>query len=186
MEVRTDEELIRAYLDGEKSAFEILVKRYLKPVYGFVFRYVGNRGDSEDITQDVFVSAWKNLKRFDATRKFKTWLFTIAKNASLNWLKKKKPSLFSEFTTAEDGQRFEESIEDSEPVPEKLFERANLKEELEKAIGELNPIYQTTLLLYYTEDFSFQEIADIENESVNTVKSRHLRALAELRKLLNF
>jgi len=184
MDSKSDEELIAAYWDGEEKAFEILVARYIKPIYGFVFRYIGNAGDAEDITQDVFLSVWKNNKKFDATKKFKTWLFTIAKNASLNWLKKRKPTSLSEFSVERE-QDIEESLEDMEPLPEALFARKELRTELERTLATLNPTNRTTLILYYTEELTFQEIADIERESLNTIKSRHLRALKALRKLLS-
>ncbi len=184
MDERIDEELVTAYINGENLALEILVRRHIKPIFGFVFRYVGNVGDAEDITQDIFVSIWKNIDKFDTSKKFKTWIFAIAKNASLNWLRKKKPSTFSDVTKEGDEQQFDETIEDENPLPAELFDRASLKEELESAIGKLNPRYQTALILHYKEELTFREIAEIENESVNTVKSRHLRAINKLRKIL--
>lgn len=185
MESRTDEELIRAYLDGNEKAFEALTGRYIKPIYWFVFRYIQNVGDAEDITQDIFLSVWKNIKKFDTTKKFKTWLFTIAKNASVNWIKKKKALPFSDII-ADNELQIEDTIEDAEPLPEELFVRANLKKELETAVAGLNPAYQTTIFLHYKEGLTFQEIADINGESLNTVKSRHLRALVTLKGVLHF
>ena len=89
-ENRSAEQLIANYLKGDQESLEILVRQYLKVIYSFVFRYVGNAEDAEDITQEVFVRVWRNLKRFNQEQSFKTWLFAIAKNAALDFLKKKK------------------------------------------------------------------------------------------------
>ncbi len=194
METLTDEQLIQKYLRGDEAALRVLFARYLKPVYNFVYHYIDNQGDVEDITQDVFVSAWKNLKKFDQTKKFKTWIFTIAKNASLNWLKKKKPALFSEFSarggSAFGGEEEEnvliESFRDPAPLPDELFSQKQSAEKLAFAAEKLSFNYQTILSLRYNDRFTFQEIADFLGESLNTIKSRHRRALIKLRNLLEF
>ena len=95
MKQLSDEHLVSKYLSGEKEALEILIRRYLKPVYGFVYKYTGGVSETEDISQDVFIKVWKNLKKFDQVKNFKTWLFTIAKNTTLDFLRKKKMIPFS-------------------------------------------------------------------------------------------
>lgn len=188
MAILTDEQLVENYLKGDEAALRILFGRYLNPIYNFVYQYAGNRGDTEDITQDVFVSAWKNLKKFDQTKKFKTWIFVIAKNASLNWLKKKKPVLFSEFSVrgGEGENVLIESFRDPAPLPDELFNQKQSAEKLAFAAEKLSFNYQTILSLRYNDQFTFQEIADFLGESLNTIKSRHRRALIKLRNLLNF
>ncbi|MBI4159946.1 sigma-70 family RNA polymerase sigma factor [Candidatus Wolfebacteria bacterium] len=74
---------------GEVS-LELLIRRYLKPIYGFTYRYVGAGQDTEDVTQETFVKVWRNLKKFDQNKSFKTWIFSIAKNTAIDFLKKKK------------------------------------------------------------------------------------------------
>ncbi len=98
MKTYTDEQLVTNYLKGDEESLEILIKRYLRPIYSFTFRFVGDSEIVEDITQEVFVKVWRNLKKFDKNKKFKTWIFTIAKNACLDWQKKKKtlPLYFAE------------------------------------------------------------------------------------------
>ena len=185
MELCTDEQLVALYLSGSEEALRELIERYLKPVYNFVYRYVGAPGETEDIVQDVFVGAWKNIKRFDTTRKFKTWIFTIAKNTSLNWIKKKKPALFSQFET-EDGENIlEQSIADPMPLPDELFARSSRAEELSAVLQKLSPRYQKVLSLRYTDQLTFQEISEFLGESIHTVKSRHRRALVALKKILS-
>lgn len=184
MSVPTDEQLVAAYRDGDTDAIEILVRRYLTPVFRFVRRYVNNTGDADDIVQDVFFNVWKSLSHFDETKKFSTWVFTIAKNTSLNWIKKKKPALFIEFETPDGENSIHDTIPDETPLPDELFEKKELRDLVHTALEGLNPKYRQTLLLYYEDQYTFQEIADILEESVHTVKSRHRRALEQLKEKL--
>ena len=86
METR-DAQLVADYLNGDEQSLHLLIERYLKPVYRFVHSYVGSDLDAEDISQEVFVRAWRNLKKFDQEKSFKTWIFAIAKHASIDVLK---------------------------------------------------------------------------------------------------
>lgn len=94
MQTYTDEQLIKNYLKGDDNSLEILIRRYLKPIYFFVYGYTKDEQKAEDIAQEVFVKIWKNLKKFDKNKNFKTWIFTIAKNTALDYLKKKKSCRF--------------------------------------------------------------------------------------------
>lgn len=179
--------LINQYLKGDEEALELLIKRYLKPVYGFVFRYVNNRVDAEDLAQETFFRLWRNLKKFQPEKSFKSWLFTIAKNAAIDFLKKKKTVPFSAFTNEDNEDEKNSIIEtlaDPAPLPDELFDRQNLANELNAAINQLSLKYQTVLFLHYQNQLTFQEISEIEGEPLNTVKSRHLRALAKLKMIL--
>lgn len=181
----TDEQLVNEYIAGDEEAFRALVERYVRPVYGFVSRFIPGKGDAEDITQDVFISVWKHIRGFDTEKRFKTWIFTIAKNTALNRLKKKKPKLFSEFTLEEEEKSaIVDSLPDPTSLPEDIFMHKELSRELIEALETLPPMYRLVLLLYYFEDFSLQETAEILKESLNTVKSRHRRGLIILRKYL--
>ncbi len=185
----TDEELIKKYLSGDEPAFRELTERYLKPIYNFVYRYTKSGDSAEDITQDVFVNVWKSIKKFDQNKKFKTWIFTIAKNTSLNWVKKKKPLLFSELSKlkAEDGGRddsFTDSILDPAPLPDEIFAKADLKNKLELAMSSLDNNYRAVLFLHYNDHFTFQEISEMLGKSINTIKSQHRRGIVLLKKVL--
>lgn len=180
----SDEQLILSYLNGEKESLELLVKWYLKPIYSFVYRYVGNAQDAEDITQEVFIKIWRNLKKFDQQKSFKTWIFAIAKNASIDWLKKKKTVPFSSFENREGKNALVESLVDPAPLPNEILERAGVVEILNLAIERLSPQYRMVLFLRYNDHFTFREISESLEEPLNTVKSRHRRALILLRKYL--
>ncbi len=184
MDTRKDEVLMEAHNAGDAEAFPTLVARYLAPLYNFVSLYIRNEGDAEDITQDVFVSAWKSAKSFDHSKRFKTWLFAIAKNAAFNWLKRKKPLAFADLASDESGGAIVESIIDDAPLPEELFERKDIAETLNRTLRTLSPLYQSVIVLHHKEELTFKEIAELGGESVDTVKSRYRRALQLLRKTL--
>ncbi|HLM83904.1 MAG TPA: sigma-70 family RNA polymerase sigma factor [Candidatus Bathyarchaeia archaeon] len=178
-----DKQLIAKVLDGEEGVFAEIVKVYLKPVYNFVYRLAGDRDVADDLTQETFVKAWKNLARFDQNKNFRTWLFTIAKNTAFDYFKKKKEIPFSTFTD-EEGDNWLENISGDEILPDEIMERANLAEELENILQKLPPHYRAILLLHYKEDFSLHEIAEILDEPYNTIKSRHQRGMGNLKELL--
>jgi RNA polymerase sigma-70 factor (ECF subfamily) len=180
----SDQQLIADYLNGDEESLEVLIKRYLKPIYSFVFRYVGDSQEVEDITQEVFVKTWRNLKKFDRKKSFKTWIFTIAKNTSIDWLRKKKTIPFSEFENKEGRNVLLETVADTAPLPHEFFGRANIVQKLTSAIEKLLPKYRMVLFLRYNDHFTFREIAEILEGSLNTIKSRHRRALILLKKLL--
>jgi len=78
----TDQQLIESYFDGDEAALAVLVNRYLKPVYNFAFRLTGNQADAEDVSQETFLKAWKNIKKFRADENFKAWILKIARNTA--------------------------------------------------------------------------------------------------------
>jgi len=179
---KTDRQLIADFLAGDDVSFEILVKRYLKMVYNFLYRLTGGDIDlANDLTQITFLKAWKNIKQFDQKKSFKTWLFTIAKNnARDNW-KKKKTLSFSLFENSEGYNQLEEVAEDT-ALPDEILERIESAKELEEKLKKLSKKHETILLLRYKDDLSLSEIASTLNLPYNTVKSQHQRALNLLKK----
>lgn len=183
MDEISDKELVEQYLKGDEKSFEILVKRYLKPIYVFISRYLRNRFDIEDIVQEIFLKVWRNINKFDQEKKFKTWIFTIAKNTALDFLKKKKTIPFAAFEN-EGGENFIENKSFDSLMPlDKVVERKDLMDKLFSAIEKLPPKYSQILFFYYGNGFTFQEISEIFGQPLNTIKSRHKRAIAILKKL---
>jgi RNA polymerase sigma-70 factor (ECF subfamily) len=184
---KTDSELIAAHLDGEREALEMLVNRYLKMVYGFAYRMTGSAADADDVTQESFFKAWKNIHKFDREKSFKTWLMSIVKNTAIDLLRKKRSIVFSELDTArDDGEQktFEETIADTELLPEELLSRKEIAKEVQDALNKLPLNSKVVVLMHLAEDMTFEEIADALSEPMNTVKSRYRRALASLKGLL--
>ncbi len=182
---RTDEELIAAYLSGEEAAFGVVTARHLRGVYSFAMRLVGDSSAAEDIAQDTFLKAWKSLKKYDSkTSRFKTWLLRIARNTAIDYLRKKKHVPLSAFENEAGGNILAETIAADEELAPQALERLDDARELHKVLDELSPKQREILLLYYSNDCTFEEIAVMLGEPANTVKSRHRRALAALRALL--
>lgn len=183
MKNRSDEQLVAEYLKGDNESLEILIRRHLKPLYNFICRYAGNSREAEDIAQETFLRVWQNLKKFDRKKKFKTWAFAIAKNLSVDFLRKKKPILFSNFEN-DKNNRFEETLPDAAPLPREILEQQDLSRTLLSAMKKLPAEQRITLFLRYNDHFTFREIAETLNEPLHTVKSRHRRALIKLKEIL--
>lgn len=169
----SDQELISNYFGGDEKSLEILIQRYLKPIFSFVCRYIGNEREAEDITQEVFVNVWRHLKKFDQRKgSFKTWLFSIAKNAAIDFLKKKRTAPFPE------------SFADPSPLADELLEQQGIARMLESAMSRLSPKYRMVIFLRYNDHFTFREISETLGEPLNTIKSRHRRAVLMLKDYL--
>jgi len=181
----SDAELALAFMKGDRDSFAALVDRHMSMVYKFVYRYAGNPDAANDIVQDVFIKVWKNIKKFDTQKNFKTWLLTIAKNTALDSVKKKKAVLFSRIEEGEtDLDTFLAPYVESPDLPDELLERKQTRAELESVLASLSPSYRSVLLLRYAEHLKFREIAETLQEPIDTIKSKHRRALIQLRKML--
>lgn len=178
-----DNRLVEDFLNGDEAVFSQLVKKYLKAVYNFLYYFTRNQTELDDLTQITFIKAWKNLRKFDQTKSFKTWLFTIAKNTAYDFFHKKKTIPFANFTD-EDGKNKLENISDESILPDEILARNDIAKELEKKLAEIPEDYRIILTLHYKEDFSLSEIAEILDKPYNTIKSSHQRGLEKLKKLL--
>ena len=179
-----DEKLVIQYLEGDEEALAFLIRKYTSSVCNFVSQIVGRGQNAEDITQEVFIKMWKSFKRFDTSKKFQTWLFRIARNTAIDFLRKRKIVTVDLGIKDEDDEIGIEALADTSVLP---FESLILQEQakvVQKAVEELPEIYRAVLNLYYQEQLSLSEIAEVFNEPVNTVKSRHRRALLKLKELL--
>jgi RNA polymerase sigma-70 factor (ECF subfamily) len=182
---KTDIEIVWESLAGDTGAFAVLVERYLSAVYKFAYYYIRDPMEAEDIAQETFIRAWKHLKKFDTEKNFKTWLFAIAKNASLDFIKKKKPMFFSRMAESDDElASILAPYADEGDSPTRAIDRNILKTGLEKAMSKLPSPYQTVLSLRYNGNLKFVEIAKKLGEPIDTVKSRHRRGLLMLREVL--
>jgi len=184
MSVNSDEQLVVSYLGGDEKALEILIKRYLKLIYSFAFRFVSSSQEAEDIAQEVFIKMWRNLKKFDKNKKFKSWIFSITKNACLDVMKKKKTIPFSEFENEEGKNIFIETLAARGLLPDELYKRADMTNELNLAMARLSPEYRLVEELHCIRQLTFKEISQILNKPLNTLKSQHRRALIQLKKIL--
>jgi RNA polymerase sigma-70 factor (ECF subfamily) len=169
------------------QVMENILNEYLKSVYNYAYRIAGNKNDAEDITQETFIKIWKNFKKINENKNLKAWIFAIARNTIIDHLRKRKNISFSQLDEQDNEDEknyFSENIADVEPLPDEIFERKELKEELKEALAKIRPDFREIILLHYVEDLTFEEIAKIVEKPLNTVKSHHRRSLSEIRKLL--
>lgn len=180
----SDEQLVADYAKGDGKALELLIQRYLTRVYQFAFKYLQNKDEAEDMAQEVFVKVWKNVHKFKADFKFKTWLYAIAKNACLDWLKKKnRPVVFSALDDEDNNWGFIDTLADQTPSVLETMQKDEGVRTLNFAVEELPPIYRSTVNLRYNEDLKFREIAEVLHESIDTIKTRHRRAIKSLKNI---
>ncbi|WP_309640522.1 sigma-70 family RNA polymerase sigma factor [Flavobacterium sp.] len=178
MEIKKNIELAK---NGDQVAFTFLLDHYWNEVYGFMLKRTENETDAEDITIETFAKAFDKIATYNPEFQFNTWLIAIAKNVHIDMLRKRKSSLFVDFSDEDDYHTY--NIADTTPSAEdKLITEQNLSQLLQY-IKELKPHYQEVIQLRYFQEMTYQEIADILGESLNNVKIKLLRAkklLAEI------
>lgn len=179
--VENDEYNIALYLSGDEAGLHALIRAYTKRIYGFVFKMVKTTADAEDITQETFVKVWKSIKKYKQGQGFKAWIFTIAYNTSIDYLRKKKEYVFSDFEREDHTNTFIEQTPDTEPRPDELFDQTQDAQQLSLLLDKLSPNIKEIMILHHNEELTFDEIGKIMNKPLNTVKSQYRRGLIELR-----
>jgi RNA polymerase sigma-70 factor (ECF subfamily) len=181
----TYEEIIIKYLNGDKEAYTEIVNRYLKLILNFVYRLIGNQKEAEDITQDVFLKSWKSLKRFDTKKSFRTWIFSIARNAAIDYLRKRKDVPISLFDSDDGNNVIEDNLTDEELKPDELYALTENKIHIEKIMNELSIVQKQVIMLKYMNEMSLSEVAEVMKIPIDTAKSHHRRALKRLKEAHN-
>ncbi len=174
-----DSGVVSAFLDGETRAFDELVSRYQNRLLNFVYRTTGDRERAEDLVQEVFVRVYRHIHRFDRSRKFSTWIYTIASNLAKNELRNRSRNPLVLFQTIrrnwEDDDR-PLQFEDPASRPDDLYRKRHLREVVEDAVDKLPPHHRNVFVLRELEGKSYEEIAEITSCNLGTVKSRLNRA----------
>jgi len=176
-----DHTLIRLVLEGNTSAFDVIVRRYNTKVYSLAYRLLNSVEDAEDVAQDTFSQAFKGLGSFRGTSKFYTWLFRITYNLAISQRRKRKPALSLNSQTDSQG---EITLPSDDVSPMKNMEDEEGKTLMDKALGLLSLDHRAGLVLKEIEGFSYEEIALSLGVPVGTVRSRLHRARLELRAIL--
>lgn len=164
----SDESLACKSLDGDMSAFEELVNRYKRPVFSIVYRMIGQYQEAEDITQEVFIKAYRKLTLYDTSLKFSAWIGRITHNTCIDLIRKDK-----NYQVVNSDNLIVEDVEES--VDEHII-RKEQKQWIEEQIRQLKPGYSTPLLLFHQGGLSYEEIAKSMNVPLSIVKNRIFRA----------
>lgn len=178
-------ERINQVLKGDHNAFGEIVEIYKDKVFQICFRMLGNRQEAEDLAQEAFVRAYVNIRSFNITMKFSTWLYRIATNLCIDRLRKKKPDYYLDAEVAgTEGLNMYSQIASDVAKPEEEVESLELQETIQVEIMKLPEKYRSVIVLKYIEELSLKEISDILDLPVGTVKTRIHRGREALRKQL--
>lgn len=178
----TDGELIVDAINGRSDGFEELVRRYHRPITGYVFRMLGNYESSLDVTQEVFIKVYNSLNKYSPEYKFSTWLYRIAHNAAIDHMRRNPVTPQSLEAENSDGT-YQIQIESNRPSPEQDHERSEWRNEIDSVVKCLPPAYRDLILLRHARDLSYDEISDITGLPLGTVKNRLFRAREMMREM---
>ncbi len=174
-----DSEVVAAHLAGDERAFEELVDRYQRRLLNFVYRTIGDRERGEDLIQEVFIRVHRHLQRFDQSKKFSTWIYTIASNLAKNELRNRSRNPLVLFQTIKknwEGDHRPLQFEDHRHRPDDLFRKRHLREMVEWAVSKLPEHHRIVFVLRELEGKTYEEISVVTNCNLGTVKSRLNRA----------
>ena len=174
-----DSGVVTTFLGGEERAFEELVVRYQTRLLNFIYRTVGDRERAEDLVQEVFIRVYRHLHRFDRSKKFSTWVYTIASNLAKNELRNRSRNPLVLFQTVKKNWQDEDrplEFEDSSTRPDDMFRKRHLRQVVEESVAKLPEHHRDVFVLRELEGKSYEEIAEITGCNLGTVKSRLNRA----------
>jgi len=179
-----DYKLVKSALKGDEKAFARLLARYKDTIYFMLLKMVNNRSDAEDLTLEAFGKAFKNLHQYSPTYAFSTWLFKIASNNCIDFLRKKKGTFVSIENNDQNDNNEQVKLPSKEPNPEEKLIRIQKAILLRRVVRRLRPRYQTLVELRYFREYSYEEIAKELNLPLGTVKAQLFRAREMLFKMI--
>lgn len=169
---------------GDQEAFEGIVDLFKDKIYRHCYRMVGNGHEAEDLAQETFLRAYRNISKYNNEFKFSTWIFRIATNLCIDRLRKKKPDYYLDAEVpGTDGATMYSQLSSEEPLPEQVVTENERWNELQEEIMKLPEKYRTAIVLKYVEDLSLEEISHIMDIPVPTVKTRIHRGREALKKV---
>ena len=180
-----DGTLVRRALKGDRKAFEMIILKYQQPLLNYLGRLTGEREQAQDFTQEVFLKVHASLALFQPRFKFSTWLFKIASNFMIDFWRKKKIAAVSLDRTRDDEENPSSlQVPDAGPPVAKKYELAQIRKRIEDALNRVPEELRELFVLRHINEFSYEEIAEIKNLPVGTVKNRVFQTKEMLRGLL--
>ncbi len=170
----SDEELIKLVKAGEVAPYDELVRRHQIKIHDLCYKILRNYDDAKDMAQETFLKAYRKINKFGGRSKFSTWLYRIAVNNCLNFIKKRRPT----------EELFEEITGSQRDDPVQIYKNKKFREMIYAAVAELPNVQKAVFTLRTLQDFSYQEISEILKKPVSTVKVNHHLAVKNLRNRL--
>ncbi|MFQ5537873.1 MAG: RNA polymerase sigma factor [Gemmatimonadota bacterium] len=185
-----DRELARLAVSGKEGAYRELLRRYERPVFSLIYRMVRDRTLAEDLAQETFIRAFNAIGSYKPSYKFSNWIFKIANNHTIDYLRKRKLNTVSihgspHASSAEEAADSSFDVRSEDEAPDAFVENRELGGQIEAAIGALREEYRTVILLRHVEGYAYEDIAEIMDLPLGTVKTYLHRARNELKKLLS-
>lgn len=180
---QADDSALAKMIRRNPRVYKELMKRYHDKIFSYLYRLTGNKEEAEDLLQNVFVKVYKNINRFDTRRKFSSWIYRIAHNEAVNFLKKRGRK---KFVSLEDIETTRDKLETASPAksPVDAWINKELKNEMQSALDKLPSKYKEVLILRYFLDKSYEEMSEILGKPINTVGTLLNRAKRKLLQII--
>jgi RNA polymerase sigma-70 factor, ECF subfamily len=182
----SDAAVVAQVLAGDRDAFRLLVDRHTRSIYSVAWRMTGNQQDAEEIVQNTFLRAYRSLHRFELRASFATWLYRIAVNRSLDFLKAKKMTDAHQIShdPRPDDQDREVQVASTHPGPDRLLLSTEARQKINEAIGLLSPAERVAFTMRHMEGRSIEEISKVLNVRASAAKNSIFRAVQKIRQQL--
>ena len=175
-----DRDLVLSAAQGIEGGFEELVRRYQRPISGYVYRMVGDYEAALDLTQEIFIKIYGSLSRYRPEFKFSTWIYKIAHNTAIDHLRRHSGRERS-LTSGTETDNYDLPLESSSPSPEQQSEREERRMEIEWVVRSLPTAYRELVVLRHSQDLTYEEIVEVTGLPLGTVKNRLFRAREMMR-----
>ena len=180
--LKNEKELLKKCLKGDKKAMEAIVINYQKPIFNYFFRNVRNREIASDLTQDIFLKVFSNLKKYNFSYKFSTWIYALSHNHLIDYYRKKKNISFS--TYAHDGSDNLDFPDEKNLTREEELINEEIKDKVWNAVELLPEEYRELIIMRYVNGLKYDEISTILNIPMGTLKNKIFRAKKKLINLI--
>jgi RNA polymerase sigma-70 factor (ECF subfamily) len=181
---QSDAAAIAQIRDGNADAFRVLVERHSRSVFRLTFRMTGNEQDAEDLVQETFLRAYRQIRRYDGRASFGTWLYRIAANCSLDLIRSRKRRQEQQTAVDEDGQELTAAVRSEAPEPDRLAFSSELQQLLVPALERLSAVERTAFVLRHYEGMCIEEIGEALGVQAGAAKHSVFRAVQKLRRAL--